>query len=89
MGGRQNRWRGRDRRADAGCVCDARGGGMGEGGAGMMRRPGRRTRAGAEAPRAKVWFGGDTVKVVDLPGRGHRRDEDGAGIDALGGCAGR
>jgi hypothetical protein len=55
----------------------------------MMRRPWRRTRAGAEAPRVKVWFGGGTVKAVDPPGHGHRRDGDGAGIDARGGCAGR
>jgi hypothetical protein len=39
-------------------VCDAGGGGMtggdGRGRAGMMRRLWRRTRAGAEAPRAKA-----------------------------------
>jgi hypothetical protein len=55
----------------------------------MMRRPWRRTRAGAEAPRAKAWFGGGTVKDVDPPSHGHRGDGAGAGIDARGGCAGR
>jgi hypothetical protein len=70
-------------------VCAARVGGRIAGGEGTGERMWGVCDAGAEAPRAKVWFGGGTVKALDPPGRGHRRDGDEAGIDVRGGCVDR